>query len=60
MKIYEPRIFGFRVNERSRSGPKMQWLRMRYTEDDDDNEASADDADEVHATNNIEERRGEQ
>ncbi|CAG8515600.1 5824_t:CDS:2 [Acaulospora morrowiae] len=28
-KVYEPKIFGFRVNERSRSGPRMQWLRMR-------------------------------
>ena len=27
--IYEPRIYGFRVSERSRSGPRMQWLRMR-------------------------------
>ncbi|KAI8372971.1 casein kinase II subunit beta, partial [Radiomyces spectabilis] len=28
-RIYEPRIFGFRINERSPSGPRMQWLRMR-------------------------------
>lgn len=27
--IYEPCIYGFRVSERSRSGPRMQWLRMR-------------------------------
>ncbi|KAI8075580.1 casein kinase II, regulatory subunit [Thamnidium elegans] len=36
--IYQPRIFGFRVNESSRTGPKMQWLRMRpeeYTDQDD-------------------------
>lgn len=26
-KRYEPRIYGFRVNERARSGPRMQWLR---------------------------------
>ncbi|KAI8095094.1 casein kinase II, regulatory subunit [Gilbertella persicaria] len=35
--IYQPRIFGFRVNERSHAGPRMQWLRMRpeeYTEQD--------------------------
>jgi casein kinase II subunit beta len=31
-RIYQPRIFGFRVNERSRSGPRMQWLRMRPDE----------------------------
>ncbi|CAG8570587.1 574_t:CDS:2 [Paraglomus brasilianum] len=54
MKIYEPRIFGFRVNEKSRSGPRMQWLRMRYTEEDEDgNEGSAEDADEVDANDNI-------
>ncbi|KAI1434047.1 casein kinase II regulatory subunit-domain-containing protein [Xylaria sp. CBS 124048] len=26
-KIYEPRIYGFRVSEMARSGPRMQWLR---------------------------------
>lgn len=39
--IYQPRIFGFRVNESSRSGPKMQWLRMRhesFTDNDDDDD----------------------
>ncbi|RCH88396.1 casein kinase 2 regulatory subunit, partial [Rhizopus azygosporus] len=30
--IYQPRIFGFRVHESSRSGPQMQWLRMRSQE----------------------------
>jgi len=25
--IYEPRIYGFRVSDRARSGPRMQWLR---------------------------------
>lgn len=29
MKIYIPRIYGFKVSERARSGPRMQWLRMR-------------------------------
>lgn len=29
LNIYVPRIFGFRVSERSRSGPRMQWLRWR-------------------------------
>jgi casein kinase II subunit beta len=28
-KIYEPRIYGFRVAERSKSGPRMKWLRMK-------------------------------
>ncbi|KAF8655242.1 hypothetical protein AX16_003146 [Volvariella volvacea WC 439] len=27
--VYEPRIYGFRVSERAKSGPRMQWLRMR-------------------------------
>lgn len=26
-KIYEPRIYGFRVSEVARSGPRMKWLR---------------------------------
>ncbi|KAI8945754.1 hypothetical protein F4801DRAFT_110552 [Xylaria longipes] len=26
-RIYEPRIYGFRVSEVARSGPRMQWLR---------------------------------
>jgi len=26
-KIYQPRIYGFRVSEMARSGPRMQWLR---------------------------------
>jgi casein kinase II subunit beta len=30
--IYEPRIYGFRVSERSKCGPRMQWLRMRPTD----------------------------
>jgi casein kinase II subunit beta len=28
-KLYIPRIYGFRVSERARSGPRMQWLRLR-------------------------------
>lgn len=28
-RIYESRIYGFRVSERSRSGPRMRWLRMK-------------------------------
>ncbi|EED23729.1 casein kinase II beta subunit CKB1 [Talaromyces stipitatus ATCC 10500] len=28
-KIYEPRIYGFRVSERAKSGPRMQWLRIK-------------------------------
>lgn len=28
-KIYEPKIYGFRVSEMARSGPRMQWLRKK-------------------------------
>jgi casein kinase II subunit beta len=28
-KIYEPRIYGFKVSEMARSGPRMQWLRSK-------------------------------
>lgn len=27
--MYDPKIYGFRVSERSRSGPRMTWLRSR-------------------------------
>lgn len=27
--IYEPKIYGFRVSERAKSGPRMKWLRMK-------------------------------
>ncbi len=27
--IYEPKIFGFKVNEKSIVGPRMQWLRKK-------------------------------
>ncbi|TVY16039.1 Casein kinase II subunit beta-1, partial [Lachnellula arida] len=28
-KMYEPKIYGFKVSERARSGPRMSWLRDR-------------------------------
>ncbi|KAL2845395.1 casein kinase II regulatory subunit-domain-containing protein [Aspergillus pseudodeflectus] len=31
-RMYESRIYGFRVSERSRSGPRMKWLRMKPTD----------------------------
>ncbi|KAI0940020.1 hypothetical protein AcV5_001239 [Taiwanofungus camphoratus] len=37
-RIYEPKIYGFKVSERAKSGPRMQWLRLRpweYEELDD-------------------------
>jgi casein kinase II subunit beta len=39
-KVYEPRVFGFRVSERARSGPRMQWLRSRPDDINDLDEAS--------------------
>ncbi|KPM42853.1 Casein kinase II subunit beta-1 [Neonectria ditissima] len=38
-RIYEPRIYGFRVSERARSGPRMQWLRGRPANTSDLDEA---------------------
>jgi len=31
-KIYEPKIYGFRVSERARGGPRMKWLRSKPTD----------------------------
>ena len=28
-RVYTPRIYGFKVSERARSGPRMKWLRER-------------------------------
>ena len=28
-EVYIPKIYGFRVSERAKSGPRMKWLRMR-------------------------------
>jgi len=28
-KIYEPKIYGFRVSERAKGGPRMKWLRSK-------------------------------
>ncbi|KAM0751446.1 hypothetical protein T439DRAFT_325579 [Meredithblackwellia eburnea MCA 4105] len=50
-KIYVPRIYGFKVSERARSGPRMQWLRMRprteaellWTSDTEDDASSSKD-----------------
>jgi casein kinase II subunit beta len=39
-KIYEPRIYGFRVAERSKSGPRMKWLRMKPDDVHDLDESS--------------------
>src|SRR5277367_2480372 len=53
-KVYEPRIYGFKVSERARNGPRMQWLRsrpediteldeaQRYADEVDDSEEEMD------------------
>ena len=28
-KVYTPKIYGFRVSDRAKNGPRMQWTRMR-------------------------------
>lgn len=28
-RVYTPKIYGFRVSERAKSGPRMRWLRLR-------------------------------
>ncbi|ETI21985.1 hypothetical protein G647_06055 [Cladophialophora carrionii CBS 160.54] len=28
-KIYEPKIYGFKVSERAKSGPRMRWMRSK-------------------------------
>ncbi|KAI1795187.1 casein kinase II regulatory subunit-domain-containing protein [Ganoderma leucocontextum] len=28
-KVYIPKIYGFRVSERAKNGPRMQWMRLR-------------------------------
>ncbi|GJN92831.1 hypothetical protein Rhopal_005869-T1 [Rhodotorula paludigena] len=45
-KVYVPRIYGFKVSERARSGPRMQWMRMRpRTEGEIDWDENAVDVD---------------
>lgn len=39
-KIHEPRIYGFRVSERSKTGPRMKWLRMRPADMNELNESA--------------------
>ncbi|RWQ97303.1 casein kinase II beta subunit CKB1 [Paecilomyces variotii] len=49
-KVYEPRIYGFRVSERAKSGPRMKWLRMKPDDINELNEAAI-----YHATHADEE-----
>ena len=39
-KVYEPKIYGFKVSERARSGPRMGWLRKRPADIQDLDEAA--------------------
>ncbi|KAJ1946376.1 casein kinase 2 regulatory subunit [Linderina pennispora] len=41
--IYTPQIYGFAINERSKSGPRMQWLRMRPENIDEELDEDIDD-----------------
>lgn len=45
-RTYQPRIFGFRVNESSPVGPRNQWLRKRYVREEtiNDNLSSTEDS----------------
>lgn len=43
-KMYEPKIYGFKVSERARSGPRMGWLRDRPSEIRDLDEAAIHNA----------------
>ena len=38
-KIYEPKIYGFRVSERAKGGPRMRWLRSKPLDINDLDEA---------------------
>lgn len=38
-KIYEPRIYGFKVSERARGGPRMRWLRSKPADINEINES---------------------
>lgn len=53
-KIYEPRIYGFRVAERARSGPRMQWLRARPEDVNELDEQAQYDAEEYEGDGDIE------
>lgn len=64
-KIYEPKIYGFRVAEIAKSGPRMQWLRSkpdditeldearRYAQQPGDSDDDDSDDDESMAQNSI-------
>ncbi|KAI1974692.1 casein kinase 2 regulatory subunit [Ophidiomyces ophidiicola] len=45
-RIYEAKVYGFKVSERARSGPRMKWLRMKP-----DNIYELDESAIYHAAN---------
>ena len=55
-KIYAPKIYGFKVSEVARSGPRMQWLRNKPEDmsvlDEARHFAESDDDDESMSLNN--------
>ena len=58
-KVYEPKIYGFKVSERARSGPRMSWLRKRPLNISDLDEAAifaaehADESEEDSGVNGV-------
>ncbi|KAJ2083456.1 casein kinase 2 regulatory subunit [Coemansia sp. RSA 988] len=40
--LYTPKIYGFAINERSRTGPRMKWLRMHPLPDQVDEDEDTD------------------
>jgi len=62
-KVYEPKIYGFKVSERARSGPRMAWLRKRPDDLKELDEASnyaaehGDESDDGIETNGAPARR---
>ncbi|KAM3589115.1 casein kinase 2 regulatory subunit [Umbelopsis sp. WA50703] len=54
-QIYKPKIFGFRVNEWSVVGPKLQWLRMRPDDYEDFGMEFEDEGDESYQKSRDEE-----
>lgn len=52
-KIYEPRIYGFRVSERAKCGPRMQWLRMKPRDINELDESAI-----YHSTHGIDDEGG--
>jgi casein kinase II subunit beta len=60
-RIYEPKIYGFRVSEIARSGPRMKWLRDRPDRvadlDEAGNFAVAHDSDEEDDRQNPNQQR---